>query len=129
VQREALDSQTPDWHNPAATGSAAHGVNVKHYIYDDEDPRNFYVYPGVAGNAFMEIVYSANPATVALSDNLGVPDIYANAVMNYVIYMACMKDAEAGNQTRAGAHYQLFQIAVTGKGQLDAAANPNVGNA
>ena len=127
VDREVLDSQSPDWHDPSVTGAAAHTSVVKHYIYDESNPRNFYVYPGVSGNAYLEIIYSANPSTVAAGDNLSLPDIYANAVMNYGLYMAYMKDAEfAGNATRATTHYQLFTTAVTGKGAVDAITNPNM---
>lgn len=126
VSREILDSQTPDWHDPSVTGDAAHGSVVKHYMYDEQDPRNFYVYPGVSGFAYIEIVYSANPSTVTSSDNLSIPDIYANAVMNYVLYMAYMKDAEyAGNSQRAANHYQLFTASVTGKAQVDLITTPN----
>jgi hypothetical protein len=72
-------------------------------------------------------VFSANPNTVGLSDNLDVPDVFANAVMNYVLYMAYMKDAEyAGNSQRAANHYQLFTTSVTGKGQIDAMTTPNL---
>tara|TARA_R110000868_G_scaffold97864_3_gene269172 strand:- start:3057 stop:3752 length:696 start_codon:yes stop_codon:yes gene_type:complete len=127
VDREVLDAQTPDWHDPTVTGDAAHTTIVKHYIYDESNPRNFYVYPGVAGSAFLEIIYSSNPATVAQNANLSIPDIFANAVMNYVLYMAYMKDAEyAGNAQRASSHFQLFTSSVTGKGQIDAITNPNM---
>lgn len=128
VQREVLDAQTPDWHDPAITGDAAHAAVVKHYIYDEQNPRNFYVYPGIASasSAYVEIIYSANPATVAQNGNLDIPDIFANAVMNYVLYMAYMKDAEyAGNNQRAASHFQLFTTSVTGKGQVDALTTPN----
>tara|TARA_R110002012_G_scaffold30995_2_gene93531 strand:- start:815 stop:1498 length:684 start_codon:yes stop_codon:yes gene_type:complete len=127
VDREVLDAQTPDWHDPTVSGDAAHTAIVKHYIYDEANPRNFYVYPGVAGNAYLEIIYSSNPATVALNGNLSIPDIFANAIMNYVLYMAYMKDAEfAGNAQRASSHFQLFTASVTGKGQIDALTNPNM---
>mgnify|MGYP007032655957 CR=1 FL=1 len=127
VSREVLDAQTPDWHDPSVTGDAAHTSVVKHYIYDEANPRNYYVYPGVSGDSYLEIIYSANPATVTQSDNLDIPDIFANAVMNYVLYMAYMKDAEyAGNSQRAANHYQLFTTSVTGKGQVDAMTTPNV---
>jgi hypothetical protein len=128
VSREVLDAQTPDWHDPSITGDAAHAAIVKHYIYDEQNPRNFYVYPGVASPAasYVEIIYSANPATVAQNGNLDIPDIFANAVMNYVLYMAYMKDAEyAGNQQRASSHFQLFMSSITGKAQLDAITSPN----
>ena len=127
VDREVLDAQTPDWHDPDVGGDATHGSLVKHYLYDESNPRNFYVYPGVEGNAFLEIIYSANPSTVANGGNLSIPDIFANAVLNYVLYMAYMKDAEfAGNSQRASSHYQLFTSAITGKGQIDAVTNPNM---
>lgn len=130
VQREVLDAQTPSWHDPTVTGDAAHANIVKHYIYDEQNPRNFYVYPGVSGDAYLEIIYSANPSTVAQGDNLDIPDIYANAVMNYVLYMAYMKDADyAGNQQRAASHFQIFTTSVTGKGQVDALTTPNMSNA
>ena len=127
VDAEVLNSQTPDWHDPTVSGDAAHTNIVKHYIYEEANPRNFYVYPGVQGNAYLEIVYSANPTAVTQSDNLSIPDIFANAIMNYVLYMAYMKDAEyAGNQQRASSHFQLFTASVTGKGQIDAVTNPNM---
>ena len=127
VSREVLDAQTPDWHDPTVSGDAAHTNIVKHYIYDEQNPRNFYVYPGVAGSSYLEIIYSANPTTVAQNGNLDIPDIYANAVMNYVLYMAYMKDAEyAGNNQRAANHYQLFTASVTGKGQIDVITTPNL---
>jgi len=127
VDREVLDAQTPDWHDPTVGGDAEHGTVVKHYIYDETNPRNFYVYPGVSGNAYLEIIYSANPTEVDKDGNLSIPDIFANSVLNYVLYMAYMKDAEfAGNNQRASTHYQLFTAAITGKGMVDAVTNPNM---
>lgn len=127
VARDLLDTQNPNWHDPTVTGDAKHTTIVKHYIYDEANPRNYYVYPGVAGNAYLEIIYSANPATVAQSDNMTIPDIYATSVMNYVLYMAYMKDAEfAGNSQRASSHFQLFTASVTGKGQIDAVTDLNI---
>jgi len=130
VAREVLDAQSPDWHDPEVAGDAAHTTGIKHYIYDESNPRNFYVYPGVAGAAYLEIIYSANPTEVALADDLSIPDIFANAVMNYVLYMAYMKDAEyAGNSQRASSHFNLFTSAVTGKAQIDSLTNPNTASA
>jgi len=127
VSREVLDAQTPDWHDPTVSGDAAHTAVIKHYIYDEQNPRNFYVYPGVAGNSFIEIIYSSNPSTVAQADNLSIPDIFANAVMDYVLFRAYTKDAEyAGNNQRASTHYNLFIASVTGKAQIDAITSPNV---
>lgn len=126
VDRDVLDSTEPNWHDPSVSGDASHGTNVKHYIYDEQNPRNFYVYPGVSGNSYIEIIYSDNPSTVALNGNLGLPDIFANAVMDFVLFRAYTKDAEfASNAQLAGQHYQLFLNGVTGKGQVDMISSPN----
>ena len=60
VARDVLDTQTPTWHDPAVTGDAAHANVVKNYIYDEQDPKNYYVFPGVSGSTYIEIVYSKN---------------------------------------------------------------------
>ncbi len=129
VSREVLDAQTPLWHDPAVTGDAAHGTTVKHFVYDESNPRNFYVYPGVAGSAYLEIIYSSNPLSVDLTGartDLEVPDIYGNAVVDYALFRAYTKDAEyAGNSQRASTHYNLFINSVTGKGQIDIITSPN----
>jgi hypothetical protein len=126
VSRDILDSQTPDWHDPSVSGDAAHTNIVKHYVYDEQNPRNFYVYPGVSGSSHVEIVYSANPATVTQSGDLSIPDIFANAVADYTLFRAYTKDAEyAGNNQRASTHYNLFINSVTGKGQIDVITSPN----
>ena len=128
VSREILDAQTPNWHDATASSGtdAAHTTEIKHYIYDEQNPRVYYVYPGVAGNAFAEVVFSANPSTVASGGNLSIPDIYGNAVTDYVLFRAYTKDAEyAGNNQRASTHYNLFINSVTGKGQIDIITSPN----
>ena len=127
VARDVLDTQTPTWHDPAVTGDAAHSNVVKNYIYDEQDPKNYYVFPGVSGNTYIEIVYSKNPATVSAGGNLSVDDMYANAVQNYILYMAFMKESEAaGNAQRASSHYNLFTAAITGKAQIDTITTPNI---
>ena len=127
VARDVLDTQTPTWHDPAVTGEAAHTNIIKNYVYDEQNPKNYYVFPGVSGNAYIEIVYSQNPATIAAGANIGVDDMFANAVMNYILYMAYMKESEmAGNAQRASSHYNLFVTAMTGKAQIDTITTPNI---
>ena len=110
VNLDVINSEEPSWHDPTVTGRAAHGTVVKHYMFDDRDPRKFSVYPGVAGNAYVEFIYSKNPTSIgANTDLIQVDDIFANALINFVLYRAYLKDAEfAGNQQRSGTHYQLF---------------------
>jgi hypothetical protein len=134
VSREILDAQQPDWHDPEVRGESEFGNLVKHYMYDEQDPQHFYVYPGISNDytgaliPHIEIIYSANPDDVTqMSDPISIPDLYQNAILNYVLYMAYMKDAEyAGNAQRASSHYQIFTASVTGKGQIDVITTPNL---
>ena len=98
-------------------------------MFDEDNPRRFYVYPGASSTStFIEIVYSTSPTDFANSSSatMFVDDIYANALIDYVLYRAYMKDAEfAGNQQRASSHYQLFVGSVTQGGQVSIMVSPN----
>lgn len=117
INREILDAQTPGWHN--ITGS----VDILHFMYDVRDPKTFYVYPPATTSAQVDIVYSAYPTDItepadgslytAVTGNISLPDIYGNALLDYVLARCFMKDSEyAGNAQRAQAHYQLFATAL-----------------
>lgn len=110
VNLDVINSEEPSWHDPTVTGRAAHTTVVKHYMFDQRDPRKFFVYPGVAGNAYVEVIYSKNPTNIgANTDLIQVDDIFANALINFVLYRAYLKDGEfAGNFQRAAAHYQIY---------------------
>jgi hypothetical protein len=127
VEREILDAQVPDWHNPSVSGDATHAAVIKHYCYDEQNPRSFYVYPGASTtSAWLEIVYSADPATAVTGGNISIPDVFANAILDYMLYRAYSKDADyTAHQARAAAHFQMFMTSVTGKAQVDALTTPN----
>ena len=129
VDADVLNSIEPDWHNPTVTGDAAHGSVIKHYVFDPDDPKKFYVYPGVKSglNAYIEIVYSDVPTDLsATSSTIGIDDIYGNALIDYVLYRCYLKDAEfAGNSQRAGQHYQLFINSVSAGASAKTLVNPN----
>jgi hypothetical protein len=126
VDRETLDAQNPNWHDPTSTGLSAHGTVIKNYIYDEQDPLSFYVFPGVSGDAFIEVVYSKIPDNIAnLTGNIELPDIYAPALVDYIMFRAYMKEGESANVALAQIHYQLYAEALGAKIQLDGTASPN----
>jgi hypothetical protein len=108
VAREILDSQLPEWH------AAPPAAEIKHFVFDKRDPKTFYVWPRPNGPVQVEAMFQAAPAEVtSMDDTLDLPDVYANALVDYVLYRAYSKDAEyAGNAQRAVAHYQAFKDAL-----------------
>ncbi len=127
VNVDILNTHEPDWHDPSVTGTSAHGTEIKHFVFDEDDPKKYYVYPGVSGNAFVEIVYSKSPTDLSSgSDVIQVDDIYANAIVNYVLFRAYMKDAEyAGSLQRSGTHYQLFTASLGNAVSAEDLISPN----
>lgn len=121
INRKVLDEQLPDWH------SATPNAVADHFAFDDRDPKHFYVYPPQpsVNQGYVEIVYSSSPADAALGDVISVDDVYANALVDYMLYRAYSKDKDyAGNGGRASAHYQAFLRALGLKEQAERATEP-----
>jgi hypothetical protein len=140
VNREILDSQSPNWHN--FTGA----TEIVHYMYDPRDPTAFYVYPPATAAASVEVLYSSLPTDIvepadgapytSVAGNISVPDIYGNVLQDYILYRAYTKDSEyAGNVNRAQAHYTQFvnalgiEIKATVGIAPTAPGNPNMARA
>lgn len=129
VSREILDAQVPGWH--AATAAA----DAKHFCYSPLDPKYFYVYPPQPNSpGTVEMVYTAVPIDIALVSGqinpntqvIGIDDIYASPLLNYVMFRAYGKDAEyARNAELQKVYADLFQMQLTGKVASEVATNPN----
>tara|TARA_Y100001937_G_scaffold50416_1_gene70082 strand:- start:1396 stop:2061 length:666 start_codon:yes stop_codon:yes gene_type:complete len=125
IERRVLDDQIEDWHGTT-------GTNVEHYVYDPMDPKVFYVYPHTtSSSATISIVYSSSPANITISNFtsdttvISLDDVYANAILDYMLYRAYQKDTEyAGDMQRAGVYLQSFQNSLGVKNQVDAGSTP-----
>ena len=126
VTREVLDAQIPTWHVDA--GQAA----IKHFCNDPRDPKHFYVYPRPHATTVVqvEVLYSSAPADCALPSVtptavITLDDVYGNALLDYVLYRAYIKDAEyAANVQRAEGHYGSFAASLGIKLKTDMATAP-----
>lgn len=121
VSRAIMDVQLPDWYETTiATGG------VRHFLYDPADPKTFYVYPKPSAGTTIEIVYSTAPADIIISNFttdtqvIGLDDVYANAIMDYMMYRSYQKDSEFANANRAMIYLNSFQNALGVKNQSDA---------
>ena len=127
IPEQQLNDQVPDWHDPANSGTFA-----MHYVYDDRDPKTFYLYPGVPAAHPIEIVYSVAPAAAVIANFdtdtqvIALDDIYANPILDFMLYRAYSKDANyTANAGRAQMHYQAFAEALGAKTQADMGVSPN----
>jgi hypothetical protein len=131
VVREILDMQIPGWH---ANENLPFSKIVMHITDDPFDTNTFHVCPGNNGEGEIEVIASRLPAPIATPEaslditaytaEVPVPDIFENALVDYVLYRAFSKDINvAGAAQRAPAHYQLFQAALGIRQQTDIAQN------
>lgn len=121
VSRDVLDTQVPGWGTEANTTD-----QISAYCYDPRNPKVFYVFPMAPSTTHhVEIIYSALPTKCDLtsSPTIALDDIYANALVDYMIYRASIKKAD---YSRATAHYSAFSLAVGVRSKVDLDQNPNL---
>lgn len=100
VQREDMDSMSPDWH-------AANGTVVREYMFDSRSPKHFYIYPCVAPGKKLEIEYSSYAETITtmnINDPLPVDAIFAQPLQELMLYKLLSGDSSNGNT--GAAHLQ-----------------------
>jgi len=125
TDRDTLDIHEPDWQS--VTG------DPEQYVYDLRDPKTFYLYPHPALARNINIIYAKSPTVVTIANYdtdvtvLEIDDIYANAILDYMLYRSYIKDSKAGNADRGMAHYNAFLQSLGKKIQIDAALHPSSG--
>ena len=127
ISRSALDATRRAWHNekPSAT--------IEQYVFDENDPERFYVYPPATADAKLEITYSTilqshevDQATTESVESIRVNDTYAPALVDYILARAYSKDAESqANLQRAQMHSGSFINMLGAEAQAGAAFSPN----
>lgn len=121
VEREDLDAQYPGWHQATAGATA-------NFMFDERVPKTYWVYPPAVTGAKLEIAYSQEPVEVTdTNTTLTQEGLYANALVDYIIYRAFSKDSTfAANAQRAAAAYTLFKSAIGEGDARDLSTSPNV---
>lgn len=121
VDRKSLDTTSPSWYGDTPTAT------IKNYVFNALDPLRYYVYPPSNGAGYVEIIYAAHPpALTATTDALVVADVYASALLNYLLYRSYSKETEEGSAQLAAIYFGAFQNAVNAKATAEATRNPNV---
>lgn len=111
VSRSVLDRFDPKWH------TGAQKLEVTNYIYDVQEPRTFWVYPPNNGRGMLDLSYSSSPTVITdEKQTLTVQSVYQTAVLDYVLFRACSKDAEyAPGLQLAQGYFATFMSSVSGK--------------
>lgn len=124
--RKELDDIMPGWHG------ATPAVSIEHFVFDEMEPRSFYVYPPAAAGAEIELIYSAAPAPhnssydAAKDDPIELDDTFAPAIVDYILFRAFSKDADNPMAVqRASMHFQAFTTQLGISSSVATAVSPN----
>lgn len=126
TDRQQIDIALPSWHTDDKSES------IENYIFDEDDPTHFYVYPPAVATAKLEIIYASVPAkhdsayTTSSTDPIKVNDSYQPVMTDYILYRAFSKDADVqASVNRAQIHLQAFNAALGAKMKIDLMTSPN----
>lgn len=133
VSEQSLTGFNPSWDDEY---SVPYRQQAKHFIFDEANPKAFYVYPGNDGTGVIEMVLSAIPTKITATGDVNKAESYAtpipldetyhDALLDYVLYRAWAKDGQyAGSAQRAVLHYQQFASALGIKVSVEANTSPN----
>lgn len=122
TDREVLDLFEPNWHKGAKKSE------VRHFLYDEMNPYEFFVYPPVNDGVKVEVRFSKRPTQHTLkSEDLVLNDAFFEAILNYTMYRSYMKDAEfSGNSDLAAQYLQATSSILGVKLSKDVAYSPRV---
>lgn len=121
ASRSLLDAFNPDWHSDPPSPMP------RNYVFDLQDQTAFFVYPPNTGTGYVEINYSPDPADLTTeSSTIYLNNIFETAILDYVLYRACSKDAEyAPGQQLAAGYLATFMAAMGEKEKSESENSPN----
>lgn len=127
IERHVLDSQNPDWHTVNGTTS---DQTAEYYVYEKDSPKVFYLYPAPQAGTNVSIQYARIPtAHTATNEVISLDDTYAGLIIDYLLYRAYSKDANAGDANLAASYRQAFYDSLNiNSGMKGSAQKPNAGN-
>ena len=110
----------------SSTWRAATAGVAENFFYDNRNPKQFEVYPPQVGGESIQIVYNAQPGDATVTGNIIIDDMYADSLIDYIVYRGFSKDTEDASAElgRATAFYRAFLIGTGQKDATDALIEP-----
>jgi hypothetical protein len=121
IDMKILNNRNPAWHEDTAAAQPTY------WMYDQNNPKNFWVYPKNTGTGYVDIVYNGVPTDAAVDGNITLGDEYVVPLTYFILHMAYLRDADASpaNADLAIAYQQAFLNSLGLADQKEAEEDPN----
>ena len=114
TDRNVLGKMFPSW--PTINAN-----EIEYYMFDEENPPSFWVFPTPSSAISVELVYAGSPAVfTAISNSLGLPAIYIAPITEYVLYRCLNMQSPGQNVQKSTTHLQNFYTAIGNQTQSTA---------
>lgn len=99
-----LAARRPNWLSSPASST------VRHIMMDAADPRTVWNWPPVPANVSINLAYGMVPNDVLnLTDPYPLPDMYAEATFDYIMWHALAREDKYGNMEKAAQWKTWFE--------------------
>jgi hypothetical protein len=124
IDMDMLSSVRPNW--PADTAVSV----VKHFMYDEKDPKSFWVSPPqpASNQGYVLAVYNSIPtdvASYAADAPISLADEYRPALLNWILFKAYSRDTDTANANAALQYHDAFLQSLGLHQQQEASEDPN----
>jgi len=118
--REAMDAASAAWHVDTASSV------IDHYLYNQDTPSVFYVYPKPATGTYVEMEYARDVGELtSVGDTLPLAGIWAEPLREYVMYRAYSRNVSSVSDKQTAAnHLRQFYLALGEESRAKALFNP-----
>lgn len=113
IDRKALNASIPAWTTETDTA-------IEHFMFDEENPKKFFVYPIPSAVFSVELVYSETPATFSAgSTELGISDIFLAPIKDYCLSRCLGMETKGADYGKSAQHLNNFYNALGVKARND----------
>ena len=121
ISRDEIDGYYPNWTADRGT------TEIKRYIFENETPRIFWVYPTPSIPLKVELSYSKAPTQiVSTATTLGLDDIYISPMLEWTLYRCLSMEAKGASVNLASQHMSAFYQALGVAVQIDQIVEKNM---
>ena len=109
VDKGSIDRENTTWQSTVTAANATTMIAV-----NPANPREFFTYPPREGTpgTLADVEYSVLPAAVTLGDDITLPDQYAEALTDYIVYRGLSEDTDLAEPGRAEHFLKSFSSRV-----------------